>query len=216
MKRILLSSALLAACSMSAMDQGNITVRFATTADDLLPIMQKGLKVYGAMTDRLQIPDERKAQIKEMQAHAIGYIQAMVNSGNPKWPLLLVSENDEQVGFSAFEVIDSPENSIAVHMTPLLKHSLYCKVGSIALEVLRAKFPQAQSVWTALSLNGAAAPDSTLRILVEKEGFKECDGYTPNEQLLWNKEWVTFKKSLVEEEEQELLELLYGDSNDSK
>jgi hypothetical protein len=205
MKKLLLSSALLAVCSMSAMDHGKvISFKFATPEDDLTPIMQKGLQVYLAMTDRLQVPDERKAQLKEMQTHAAGYIQAMVNSGNPKWPLILVYEEKdecEQVGLSSFEILDSPENSIAMHMTPLLRPDLYAQVGPVALAMLRNRFPNLQSIVTALSVNGASAPDSTLRILVEKQGFKPCDDYTPNKQLLWNSEgWVTFKKSLVEEE----------------
>jgi hypothetical protein len=205
MKKLLVSSALLAICSMSAMDKANFKFRFATAKDNLTPTMQTGLALYDGMVDKMQMPPEKKEQLKQLQSHVIGYVQAMANAGSPQWPLVLIEEEDgSPLGFSSLEEIESPENALAVHMTPVTKLSLYMDVALSLIGFIREQFPNKTTLVTEVSKE-AFEHDSPLRRVIEKLGFTPCDDYTPNQQLLWGNlnDFTSMKKSLVEKQQEE-------------
>jgi len=206
MKKLLLSSALLAACSMSAMneDQGEIAwdvvedtpphFRLAQPREDLTPIMKMGLAIYNRMVDGLPTSAENKERLKQIQSHIAGYIQAMANAGNPQWPLVLV--NDGSYGFAALEILDQPKDAIALHMTPL---KIYGQAPDL-LEYIHEQFPDKTSILTRIGNDAITGGASPLKGLLKRLGFKPYNDYTPNSQLIWNPEdYDGYKKSLVEE-----------------
>ncbi len=197
MKRILLSSALLAVCSMSAMDQkDSVKFRLATSKDDLTPVMQMGLAIYNGMVDGLPVSIEEKAKLKKIQSHIIGYVQAMANAGNAQWPLVLVENEGDALGFSSLEIIDHPEQAIALHMTPLKNYGV---IAPQLIKFVREQFPDRTAIVTRIAKDKFTGGESPLKKLIEGLGFKPCDDYKPNSQVIWNpQDFDTYKRSLVE------------------
>jgi hypothetical protein len=230
MKKLLLSSALLVVCSMSAMDDGEVTwdviedtppfFRLATAQDDLTPTMQSGLAIYNSMVDKLPTSAENKERLKKLQSHVVGYVQAMANAGNPQWPLVLVNEGS--YGFSALEIVDQPKNAIALHMTPL---KIYGHAEDL-LAYIRDRFPNTTSIVTRIGNDAITGGASPLKGLLQRLGFKPCDDYTPNSQLIWNpKDYDAYQLQLTQREEEPwdgrgispaLMEMLQEQANDGK
>ncbi len=203
MKKLLFSSALLAVCSIAAMDhgakEGRFKFRLATSEDNLTPVMQMGQSIYeGLLDEQKKIPEDQREVRKEITSRKIGYIQAMVNAGNPNWPLVLIEKNNESIGFAAGEIIEHPK-AIVLYMMPMKSRLLYAQAAKSLIAFVKATFPDNPSVITLLEPKGKRSFLSKLAI--KSFGFKPCDGYTPNPQMVWPQQnwFIPYIKSLETE-----------------
>ncbi len=201
MKKLLLSSALLAVCSMSAMDQDNFKLRLATSEENISPDMHMGIAVYNGMIDKLKVSEDMKERLKGISAHKGGYVQAMVNAGNPKWPFVQIErENGSPVGFAALELVEQPQKAIALHILAVNQPALYMRVAPLLIQFIKQQFPDKTSLVTNLGKDSFMGGGSALKDMAVELGFKPCDDYTPNPQVIWDpKLYDSYKKPLVEE-----------------
>lgn len=191
---------MLLACSIvSYAMENDFKFSLVEKGEDATALLKLGLGIYNKMTNNLEIPQEKKEEIIGLNAHGVGFLQAMVWAGNKDWGLIRIQEKGEDVGFCGIEKVTQPPNAIALHMIPIAKEQAEArmKVASALIQFISAKLKPDSLV----SARPKGVTNSPINKMGQELGFKPCDDYPINRQFLWNGEWQTLKKVVEQKED---------------
>ena len=158
---------LLVPCAVYAMEKAEVTFDWMLQDEDPSSVFRWGVKQY-----------EDKGMGVGPTAFSLGVIKGQRAADIQKWPIVMIHQGQELVGFSALELLLEIDNGIGLHITPLTDVVKEPKSIVALLAFIVAQYPERTTAYTTVPKGPSA-----LRQLVVAQGFKSTPDYKPNPLL---------------------------------